>query len=118
MISEKEKRVGERKKNEGWERVFFLLSFFPPLTPTVPLFPSFFTLPPYSRDHEATLAAVRAAQAEADGHAADSAVLTAFAHSARVARAAAEGELRRTKKAAEAGSETWRRRLEARRREV
>ena len=71
-----------------------------------------------SRDHDATLASVRAAQAETDGHAADSAALAAFAHSARVARCAAEAELARRKKAAEASAATWRRRLEARQREV
>ena len=71
-----------------------------------------------SRDHEVTLASVRLAQQETDGHAADSAALAAFAHRARVARGAAEAELSRRRRAAEASTATWRRRLEARQREV
>jgi len=64
------------------------------------------------------MASVRAAQAESDGHAADAAAISAFGHQARVICGAAEAELARRKRAAEAAAATWRRRLEARRREV
>lgn len=87
--------------------------------PPLPSLFFLFCIPPNDRrDHEATLATVRAAQAETCGHASDSAVLAAFAHSARVARGEAEAELSRRRKAAEASAATWRRRLEARQREV
>lgn len=96
-------------------RPFCFSSSPPPLTP----FPSLLILlPSHSCDHEATLASVRTAQAEKDGHAADSAALAAFAYQARVARCAAEAELARGRRAAEASSATWGRRLEARQREV